>query len=136
MKAVSDVKLSKVVQKIKTLLDGKAASNHNHNATYAPLGKALTREKCTAKSNGSFKSLTSNPLFFIVTIKRTHNSGGFTHISVPIEWNICGKGEQVYVNYPGGQVHFEKETNGICAFEVNCTESGYTHSIERVDGYL
>lgn len=103
----------------------------------AAKGLALTREKCVARSDGSFKSQTTEPLFFIVTIKRTYKDGSsYTYISVPVEWNICGRGELGIVKYFCGQVLIEKDSNGICTFTVNGGESDYTHSIFRVDGYM
>ena len=142
MKAASDVMLNKIIQRIKSLIDGKADADHTHT-------NVLTREKCDQHPSSEtfdvwYTSKTNKPLFWVVTVVKSDAQTLHTqedtaaYVTATFDWNICSKGSTVIVRTEFGDIHYSLDTNGIATFEftpLTNTTGDAPESITRVDGY-
>lgn len=95
---------------------------------------ALNREYCTKQSNGTFKSKSNAPLFFVVTIFHRINDDVGTYKTVTVDWNICSNGQSVDVEGNEFVITYSKNSSGIATFSL-IGENADMQSIARVDGY-
>lgn len=153
MKTASDVMLNKVIQKVKTLISGKANSTHSHDDQYSN-GARRTYNSGLLGSNNEYVRVESiKERFYIVHIGSTKDK--YAAATVCVDWQMFPErdgsepdalqigytlvidklvdGVRTY-SYENGFLYAQKTSAGYAVFIAGDESNG--HYIKRVCGFM